>query len=316
MDLRDLRYFSTAAELGHIRAAADRLHLTQPAVTKSIRRLEAELGTTLFEHVGRRVRLTEAGVALRARARLMLQAASDTMREIHAFATGEAGHVRLGASATAVEFLLPEITTALIQAVPDVTLDIAVGMNDVLVSSLKSGQLDLVICPIAQPDAALDMHAFAKDPVVVVASADHPLFLQSRVILADLTRYRWVLPSDSAASRTWLDSVFERHRLPKPAAQIRSASISLTPRLVAGTPLLSFIARRNLGIATVGAMLREVPLHATTMPRDFAVVWRKGAYLSPATLRLRELIDLRGPGIVERLGGVKSVARGQRRKRR
>jgi len=299
MDLRDLRYFAAAAELGHMRRAAELLHITQPALTKSVRRLEGEIGAPLFEHIGRRVSLNELGRVLYQRARLMLQMAAETDRQLHELAEGTAGQVRLGASATAVEFMLPKIAPRLVETLPDVTLDIAVGMNDTLCASLIASHLDLVVCPITHSDPALAHQAFAKDPVVVVASADHPLFAQRSIALSDLCRYRWVLPSASAASRAWLDHVFETRRLPKPVAQIRSESISLTPRLVAGTALLSFIARRNLGIANVGATLREVPLRATTMPRDFAVVWRKHAYLSPATARLRDLILAMGPGILE-----------------
>lgn len=308
MDLRDLRYFSAAAELGHIRRAAEQLHITQPALTKSVRRLEAALGATLFEHVGRRVMLTEVGRVLLQRARVLLQTAADTTRQVHELATGAAGQVRLGASATAVELILPAIAPTLVAVLPDVTLDIAVGMNDTLCAALKSGELDLVVCPVAVPDAELALHAFAKDPVVVVASADHPLFARRSIVLADLSRYRWVLPSASAASRTWLDHVFEQRGLPKPTAQIRSASISLTPRLVAGTELLSFIARRNLGIPNVGATLREVPLRVTTMPRDFAVMWRKHSYLSPATIRLRELIVSMSPPILAGLDAARRAA--------
>lgn len=310
MDLRDLRYFEAAAELGHLRLAAARVHRTQPALTKSIHRLEAELGAALFERVGRRIRLTEVGAVLLVRARSLRQAMDDTTREIREFASGAAGHVRVGASATAVEYLLPAITSALLKELPEVTLDVVVGMNDALCAALKAGEFDLVICPIAQVDPALAVHVIAKDPVVVVASSAHPLFRQRTIALADLCRYRWLLPTESIASRTWIDHAFERHGLPRPVAQVRSASISLTPRLVSGTQLLSFISRRNLGMARIGESLREIPLRATTMQRDFAILWRVDGYLGPAATRTRSLIEKRGREILD----AATTPRGPRRR--
>lgn len=304
MELRDLRYFVTAAELGHFHRAAERLHITQPALTKSVRRLEAASGARLFEPVGRRVRLTETGHVLLQHARSLLQSVAETARHVHDFASGTAGLVRIGASATAVELLLPGFAKTIVEAMPDAMLDISVGMNDALCVELKAGRLDLVLCPVVAADPELAVRPFAKDPVVVVASSDHPLFAQRSISLADLTRHRWVLPSASAASNVWLDQVFTARGLPAPVAQIRSASISLTPRLVAGTRLLSFIARRNLGIPNVGASLREIPLRVTTMSRNFAVLWRRDGYLSPASRRVQEIILRDGPRV---LGGERAA---------
>ena len=290
MDLRDLRYFVAAAYLGHFHRAAATLNITQPALTKSVRRLEAQAGARLFEPVGRRVRLTELGEVLRKHARALLQAADDAQQRVRDFAAGSAGLVRIGASAAAVELLLPTVVERLVEAMPDVMLDISVGMNDVLCEDLKAGRLDLALCPIVATDPFLASRVLAKDPVVVVASARHPLFARRRIVLEDLVRYRWVLPSASAASTAWLAQVFMHRGLPVPVAQIRSASISLTPRLVAGTEFLSFIARRNLASPNVGAVLREIRLRAATLQRDFAVLWRRDGYLSPAASRIQQIM--------------------------
>src|SRR5678815_1628178 len=80
LDLRDLRYFETIAELGHLGRAAERLSLTQPALTRCVRRLEESFGTELFERVGRGIRLTSAGDALLTRARRLHVAADETAR--------------------------------------------------------------------------------------------------------------------------------------------------------------------------------------------------------------------------------------------
>ena len=95
-DIRDLRYFKTMAELNHLGRAAEQLCLSQPALTRCVRRLEDVCGTELFQRAGRGIRLTAAGEALLQRARRLDVLADETLREMHAFAHGDSGHVRLG----------------------------------------------------------------------------------------------------------------------------------------------------------------------------------------------------------------------------
>ena len=109
LDLRDLRYFETIAETGHVGRAAKKLFRTQPALTGAVRRLEETLGTRLFERVGRGIRLTDAGAALQARARALRIASEDAMREVTELGQGLAGVVRIGTVPTVARFLLPPL---------------------------------------------------------------------------------------------------------------------------------------------------------------------------------------------------------------
>ena len=122
MDLRDLRYFETIAELQHLGRASARLHRTQPALTSSIRRLEADCGTALFEKSGRGIRLTEAGKVLLKWAQRMRFDEEDAKRELQSIAAGMAGSVRIGIVPTAAQFLLPPVARQLLKEAPKVTL--------------------------------------------------------------------------------------------------------------------------------------------------------------------------------------------------
>ena len=105
MDLRDLRYFETIAELQHVGRASARLHRTQPALTSSIRRLEQACGAALFEKAGRGIRLTAAGKVLLKWAQRMRFDVEDAKRELGAIGKGLAGHVRIGIVPTAAQWL-------------------------------------------------------------------------------------------------------------------------------------------------------------------------------------------------------------------
>lgn len=298
MDLRDLQYFQTIAEIGHLGRAAKQLCRSQPALTKSIHRLEKALGAQLFERVGRGIRLTPVGEVLLARARLLRVAVDDTIRQIDEFTQGVAGHVRIGVAPTVAQYLLPAICRLFLSEAKDVTLKTVIEMYPLLRDRLMAGQLDLVVGPVPESDGEITTYPIVEDQVVVAAGSSHPIF-RKRIKMQDLLAYRWVLPAASyeAEVRVWLERTFEMHGLPRPSVQVETNSVMLLPRLIAGTGLLSFISRRNLGRGRVGAPLKEVRLEATTMQRNFGVIVRKDAYLSPAAHRLETLLRTKGEAL-------------------
>jgi DNA-binding transcriptional LysR family regulator len=300
LELRDLRYFEAIAELGHLGLAAERLHLTQPALTRCVRRLEEAFGIELFERVGRGIRLTQAGEELLSRARRLHVAADETTRAMQDFAHGDSGHISIGIVPTASLFLLPPVCRALMQEAPHITLRTVIGQDDVLVASLKSGELDVVISLGVRSDDQLVAQTIADDTMVVAASSGHELFQKNkRPRIEDLLDYRWVLAAPSVESRRWLDSAFDVRGLARPVAQIETNLVLLLPPLLMQTALLSFISKRHLAPTGVGSALREVPVKETTMRRSFKVIHRKDAYLSPATQRLIALVRKGGKKLID-----------------
>lgn len=289
MDLRDLAYFETIAELGHLGQAAERLNRSQPTLSKSIQRLEESLGAQLFKREGRRIRLTPVGQLLLARGKALLQGADETRREIRDFASGALGNIRLGCAATMTEYLLPDLVAELIAQAPEITLSVVVGQDDVLKDGLRRGELDIVIGPMNRTDPGLTTHVLLEDHAMVVAGAGHPLF-SGPISLAELCKYRWILPPSSTLGRRWIDHLFQQNQLPPPFVQIETNLITLSPRMVASTGLLSFMTRQSLENARSVAPLRVVPLEETRFTRQVGVAWRSGAYLSPAAQRLVEIL--------------------------
>ncbi|WP_339506834.1 LysR family transcriptional regulator [Pseudomonas sp. EA_15y_Pfl1_P102] len=289
MDLRDLTYFEIIAELGHLGRAAQKLNRSQPALTKSIQRLEESLGTRLFERDGRRIKLTPVGELLKVRGKQLQQSVAETQREIRDFADGVMGNIRLGCAASMADHLLPHLTATLLSRAPQITLNLVIGQDDLLRESLFSGRLDMVICPQYEADPLLEFHALFNDEAVVVASRRHPLF-STGYQLRDLCQYHWVLPATTVPSRRWIDNAFQSRDLPLPQVQIETTSISLLPRLIGETNLLSFLARETLEDVKGVTHLREVKLEETTMKRTIVVFVRTGAYLSPAAKLLLSVL--------------------------
>ncbi len=289
MDLRDLRYFETIAELEHIGRATERLHRTQPALTSCVRRLEQACGAPLLEKAGRGIRLTAAGKVLLKWAQRMRFDVEDAQREIGDIGRGLSGHVRIGIVPTAAQFLLPPAARALMQRAPDVTLRTVVGLIDTLKPQLRAGELDLMVGTESPEEPGFSSQRLAEDQIVVAASATHAV-LQGPATLRALTAYRWVLQPPGAPTRDWLDHTFDRKRLPRPRVQVESTMLLMLPALIAETGLLSFISRHHLDGADGRSPLREVVLTETTMRRRLVVTHRSNSYLSPAARLLVELL--------------------------
>lgn len=289
MELRDLKYFALIARHGSVSKAALAAHRTQPALTKSLQRLEAEFGVPLFERRDGQLTLTSVGRLLQQRCGEILQGAENAKREVQEAADGTSGHVRLGVSTTAAEFLLPSVVDQLLRRYPKVTLEIEYGMNDELATALSRRAIDLAIGPFGSTAPELDFIPLCKDRVVVVARSGHPLFRCNEVRMEDLVDCGWILPSKSASTRLWLESAFERRGLKKPLPHIESNTISFVSSLISGTDLLSFITRRNLEIDALKKSIREIPLEATTMTRNFGILVNMQGYYSPSVEVVLEL---------------------------
>lgn len=288
MELRDLRYFETIAELQHLGRASARLHRTQPALTSSIRRLEADCGAALFEKSGRGIRLTEAGKVLLKWAQRLRFDAEDARRELQSIGTGLSGHVRIGIVPTAAQFLLPSVARQLLEEAPGVTLRTVVGLIDALTPQLRAGELDMVVGTESAVEPGWVSRTLAEDTIVVAASERHEVF-RKPATLRDLTAYAWALQPPGAPTRDWLDHTFDRQRLPRPHVRVETTMLLVLPALIVQSGLLSFISRHHLqGRARIPG-LKEVPVKGAAMRRRLVVTYRANSYLSPAAKRLIDL---------------------------
>lgn len=288
MDLRDLRYFETIAELQHVGKASAKLHRTQPALTSSVRRLEAQCGTALFERAGRGIRLTEAGKVLLKWAQRMRFDVEDAQRELADIGTGMAGHVRIGIVPTAAQFLLPPVAHQLMKESPLVTLRTVVGLIDTLKPLLRAGELDMTVGTESPLERGFVSKFLTEDAIVVAANERHEVFTK-KVDLKDLTAYPWALQPTGAPTRDWLDQAFDRHGLSRPNVQVEATVLMLLPSLIVQTGLLSFISRSHLQGPNRIPGLKEVELKDAEMRRRLVVTYRDQGFMLPSA---RRLIDL------------------------
>lgn len=289
LDLRDLRYFQTIAELGHLGRAAERLGRSQPALTKCIRRLEGRLGAPLFQRQGRGIRLTPIGEMLLVQTRRLRSAAEASFDQVQAFADGRAGRVRLGCGPITADNILPSVCELILSRASGITLELKIGMNYDLREQLRRGELDFLIGLIQDHDAAEYLVDPMIDDVVVVAAVEgHPVFSIPDLKIEDLLQFGWVLPLTQVESRKWLDRAFASRGLPPPRPHIETNSIPMLPGALSAAEFLYFVSRYTLARRASDG-LREVKLEATTLRRKLGIIYAK-SHLVPAVSRTIELL--------------------------
>jgi DNA-binding transcriptional LysR family regulator len=291
MDLRDIEYFSVIAEHGHLGRAAESLGLSQPALSMSLRRLEESMQAKLVKRTPKGVELTAVGAALLSRVHRLRLSMNDVAREAADLSQGRAGDLRIGATPEFAEYLLPAACSALFKAAPNITVRVTVTSIDVLRASLRSGDLDLIICGVASaPFADLVHEHLLDDEFVVVSSVNHRLAEQELVTISDLAQERWAVSAASVLSWKWLHQMFKEHGLAPPRFAMDSNSAWLRLLTVASSDLLGFSSKRFLKQVASHFPLAVLCIRESTWARHIGVSYRKDAYLPPAVMRLTEIL--------------------------
>lgn len=287
MNNRDLEYFIAAAKIMNLGQASQNLNITQPALSKSIARLEKDLSIKLFKRTGRGLALTEAGAILYQRGLMLQSSWDDVAKTMAELSSGCGGVVRVGSAGSATQFLLPEVCKRLQHDVPNVKLEIQIGMNDVLFSMLERHELDIIIGPLVGHNKAVEQRPVTADRVVVAASRTHPL-AGKPATLRDLSRYGWILPAKTVSMRQWLERMFYEHHCPAPDVKIEISSLAAVPGLIASSGLLSFISENSLAEKEFASLLTKIDNEQLVMERRVGITWLQEAFISPATQKVIE----------------------------
>jgi len=295
MDLRDIEYFATVAQYGHLGRAAEALGLGQPALSMSLRRLEKSARAKLVKRTPKGVELTSVGRALLTHVQPLRLARADLAREVEDLAQGRAGHLRIGVSPMSTDFLAA-VYPALLNAAPGLTLEIVDSDNDVMLPLLQTGGLDLVFnfFPAALPVTGMAQEHVYDDEWVVCAAAAHRLTRRKRVSMEDLVNERWALSTVNMLSGHPLSRAFHDRGLPLPQVAVEARPIRIRLQVVSCSSLLSFTSKRIVEQAAARFRLKELPVKELVMRRPVGVHYRKDAYLPPAARRIIEILKETG----------------------
>jgi DNA-binding transcriptional LysR family regulator len=193
MELHDLRYFVAVAEELHFHRAAARLQMTQPALSRQIRDLEAELGVVLLQRTQRQVRLTIAGETFLAEVRAILQRLEQAIQTTQRAARGEVGQLKLSFVAPSLRGVLPKIIRAFRDRYPDVEILLSEQRTQEQIEAFRTGQIDLGVLYSPVDDALLQVMPIAKEAWIVALPKYHLLAQKPALVLGDLAQAAFIL---------------------------------------------------------------------------------------------------------------------------
>jgi DNA-binding transcriptional LysR family regulator len=209
MEIRQLRAFVAIAEAGTFTAAAQRVHVTQAAISMQIRQLENELGVKLFLRAPRRVVLTEAGEQLLQRARHILRDHDAAVDEVAELAGTQRGRLRIGsASAGVTTDVLPKLFKEVRKQHADAHLSLVSGTSDALVIQLLNGELDLAFVSLPVEARGIHTERLSQDQLVAIASPRHTLAKQKTVSAYTLAGEKLILGERGGNTRRLIDRFF------------------------------------------------------------------------------------------------------------
>ncbi len=292
MELRNIEYFLAVAAEGSMRAAAKKLGLTQPALTKAMRRLEDEAGVSLFDRRSRGVSLTVYGQCFLRHARNIRAGMADAECEIQALRNGTSGLVRVGAGPAWQTRVLPEAIARFRADRPDVQLLVVGGTDDLLKAELRKGALDLAVAAMPEGAEAPDLEGrpLLEDEYRVIADARHPLHAQHNAQIADLLDYPWILPNPQTYLVRRLEVMMRAHGLTPPRPMIETDIVALKLELMRGSPYLSFHAVGHLASSGLPE-IKPLSINGASWQRSAGIISRRGIEPNQAAAHLADIIE-------------------------
>ena len=269
MDLDQLRYFLSAARRQNFTRAAEDLGISQSALSRSIQKLEDELGQPVFERKTRSISLTDAGLLLQARAQQVLTMLEDTKAEIAD--DGQSGRVRVGAIPTIAPYFLPDVLRRFSTEYPKAFLIVHENTTDNLLKKCTQGEIDIAVVALPITAKYLEFEELFEEELFLVLPPEHPLAAKEKIRFNDVEPYPFIL-LDEAHCLT--DSIlsFCRQRSFQPVVVERTSQLSMVQELVS----------LSHGVSMIPAMARQLDqsdrrvyrsLTARKPTRTVAVVW-------------------------------------------
>jgi DNA-binding transcriptional LysR family regulator len=214
MDTLALKTFVGIAQCGSFSIAAEQLHLTQPAVSKRVSALEEQLGTTLFDRVGRRVLLTEAGRKLLPRAQDILNQLKLATQEIHDLQGDISGLLQMATSHHIGMHRLPQVLRQYAEQYPQVILDIDFIDSEKAYDKVLKGEVELAVITLSPvPQPPIEQQQLWQDKLVFVAHKSHPILDGRPVTLKELSQHRAILPGLNTYTGQIVSSLFADSQL-------------------------------------------------------------------------------------------------------
>ncbi len=285
-----VRAFVAVCDLGSFQAAAERLHLSQPAISKRLANLEIRLGRRLFDRIGRSVALTEAGAAYLPHARELLAVLQDGRRALDNLGETVGGRLRLALSHHVGLHRMPPVLKAFVQTYPAVEMDIVFMDSEGACRAVANGEREIAVITLPTPEyPALLQQQVWDDPMQIYVASEHPLAGQQAPVVTELDAFPAILPPTNSTTYGLID------------AALRGHGVGVAPRMTSHyLETLRMLAGVGLGWTVLPTSMRDTGLHALefaglSIRRRLGVVRHPRRSLSNAARAMLGLLE-QAPG--------------------
>lgn len=281
MTIRHIKIFIQVFQTKNITRAAQLLHMTQPAVTRAIQEMEHYYGVFLFERLNRRLYITESGKQLYSQA-LHIAESFDLM-EKGLRNWDEFGILRIGASITLGNFLLPQLVSIYQGRHPNLQIRATISNGYKLQQMLYNNQLDFALIENEVSQDRLKMEPFSEDQLILILPPNHPLKKKAGIQLRDLTSYPFLLRESGSVGRTFLNHVFSSHgMILEPLWE--SASTQAIVKAVSIGIGISFLPEQLVKADIENGTIATCPISDAPLTRKNYIVWHQNKFLTKSAL--------------------------------
>ncbi len=214
LNLHQLATFQVVAKHCSFVRAAEELHFSQPAVSAQIHQLELALGVKLFDQIGRKTHLTQAGQELYIHSQKIFSIIDETLDLLEALRSPQYGHLNVGADTTVGSYVIPGLLGRFHHIYPDVEISLEVLNRASLIDALVKNRIDLAIIGKVPDDIPVVIEPFARNELVLIASSSHRLAGRRGIPLEELAKEHFLLREVGSGTRAALESVFQTAGLP------------------------------------------------------------------------------------------------------
>ncbi|MFO1323617.1 MAG: LysR substrate-binding domain-containing protein [Burkholderiales bacterium] len=294
--LRQLQVFESAARHLSFSRAADELHLTQPGVSMQVRDLEAAAGLPLFERIGRRIAITEAGSALLRHTREVVRALADAEDALDALKGLRAGRINLGVTSTA-KYFAPQLLARFRDRHPSLAFRLAVSNREAVIESLAENAVDLAIMGRPPEAPATVAAAFAPHPLVVIASPAHPLARRRRIPVTALAEESFLVREPGSGTRSAMQGFFADHGVAIRVGMEMASNETIKQAVMAGMGV-AFLSRHTIGLELAANRLAVLDVRGLPVMRQWFVVHLASKRLSPTAQAFRAFVQKHGRALL------------------
>lgn len=286
--IRQLQVFEAVARQLSFTRAAEELHLTQPAVSMQVKQLESSVGLSLFEQLGKRVFMTQAGETMLRHAQTIMRHLATAREEMDELKGVDSGRLRIAVAST-VNYFATRLLATFARLHPSVQITLDVTNRETLLQKLEDNQPDVVLMGKPPKDLDLDADAFMDNPLIMIARPDHPLSKRRSIALKELNEETFVVRESGSGTRIAMERFFDQKSF-APSATIEMTGNETIKQSVDAGLGLAIVSVHTVELELTLERLIRLDIRGMPIMRRWYVGHRRGKRLSPTAQAFRQFV--------------------------